>query len=832
MSVNWLLAFRFLRRDWRAGELRVLLAALIIAVAAVTSVSFFTDRVYQGLLSQANDLMGADLVLSSDHGFPASYLEQARKRDLRSVQTLTFPSMVLGPNGAQLAMLKAVESGFPLRGHLRVADEPFAPDRVAVGVPKPGTVWLEPRVLTALGVKVGDTVTLGAKQFSVAAVLTGEPGRGGDVFSIAPRAMLNLEDLAATQLVQPASRVNFSLLFAGPTLAIADYRQMVESLAERGVSAQGVQDARPEIRVALDRAGRFLSIAALSSVILAGVAVALAARRFARRHLDACAVMRCLGATQQTIARVYAYQMLTLGTVGSLLGCLLGFIAHLALVAVLGSLVGVDLPAPSWAPAGVAFVTGIATLAGFALPPLFQLKNVPALRVLRRELGALGTPGVLTYGLGLLALAGLMFWQAGDVKLGGYVVGGTVAALLILVLIALGMVSALRVLRGRPGSSWRFGLTNIARRSAGSVVQVVAFGLGIMALLLLTVLRGELLDEWQKTLPENTPNRFLINIQPAQVPELKRFFAENAVDQPEFFPMIRARLEAINAKPVNSNSFQDERARRLAEREFNLSWSAALSPDNRIVGGHWWTDAEQGRALLSVEDGIAKTLSINLGDKLTYSVAGEKFTGEVASIRTVEWDSFRPNFFVLGVPGFLDNLPATYMTSFYLGGERHTLLNTLLQRFPNVTVIDVAAIMAQVRAIVERVTLAVEYVFLFTLAAGVMVLYAGIQATQDERMLENAILRTLGGSRKQIMQALAAEFGALGALSGLMATGLAAVLAYVLATQVLNVPYHLSPLLWVYGVVGGALGVGLAGVLGSRKVVSQPPLTTLRRVTV
>ena len=831
MSANLTLAMRFLRREWRAGELRVLLFALVIAVASVTSVSFFTDRVYQALLSQASDLMGGDLVVSSDHALAPDYVALAITRQLQAVETRTFPSMVLGPKGAQLAMLKAVQTGFPLRGTLRVTDAPFAPDRVADGIPKLGTVWVEPRVITALGVKTGDTVTLGAKTFTVAAVLTGEPGRGGDLFNIAPRVLLNLDDLAATQLVQPASRVGFALLLAGPVPIIADYRLMVEAKAERGVSAQGVQDARPEIRVALDRAGRFLSIAALSSVILAGVAIALAARRFARRHLDSSAVMRCLGASQQTIARIFAYQMLVLGVAGSLLGCLLGYFAHLALVAALGSLVGVDLPAPSFLPAGVAFTTGIATLIGFAMPPLLQLKNVPALRVLRRELGALGAPGKLTYGLGLSVLAGLMFWQAGDVKLGAYVVGGTLVALVLLVLIALGMVSALRVLRGRPGSSWRFGLTNIARRSAGSVVQVVAFGLGIMALMLLTVLRGELLDEWQKTLPEDTPNRFLINIQPAQIDELKKFFADNGVKAPDFYPMIRARLEAINDKIVNTTTLQDERARRLAEREFNLSWADTLPKDNRIVEGKWWSPPDYNKPLLSIEEGIAKTLGINQGDRLTYSVAGEKFTGEVASVRAVEWDSFRANFFVMGAPGFLNNFPATYMTSFYLNGDRHQLLNDLLQRYPNVTVIDVAVIMAQVRSIVDRVTMAVEYVFLFTLAAGLVVLYAGIQATQDERLLENAILRTLGGSRRQIMQALAAEFGALGALAGLMATALAAILAYVLATQVLNVPYHISPILWILGVLGGTLGVGLAGVLGSRHVVSQPPLATLRRVT-
>ena len=825
------MAMRFLRRDWRSGELSVLVSAILIAVAAVTSVGFFTDRIHLALQQQANELIGADLVLSSDHPLDEKYRREAEALKLNVSQNVSFPSMAVSEEGNQLGSLKAVDQDYPLRGNLRTADELFAPDKVARGVPELGTVWLEPRLFGGLKIKVGDNIGLGALDFKVTAILSSEPGRGGDIMAIAPRILINQEDLAATQLIQPGSRVSYSLLVSGEQDAIATYRRFAEENEERGVRIQGIEDSRPEIRTALARSQQFLGLAAVTSVILAGVAIALSARRFARRHLDHCAIMRCLGAQQVAVTQIFFIQMLVLGVLGSVAGCIVGFFTHQLLVSALGSLVGVSLPMPGVTPGLLGIATGLVTLLGFSLPPLMQLNKVPALRVLRRDLGALKAPGALTYLLGIAVLGGLMILQAGDIKMGVYIVAGTAIALLFLAGVAFLLVRSLKVGRERAGGSWLYGMTNIARRPAASVVQVVAFGLGIMALLLLTIIRGDLLNDWQDSLPADAPNRFIINIPADNVEPMQNFFRQRQMPVPELYPMIRGRLLSVNDKDVSPENYGNERAQRLAEREFNLSYAANMAEDNVLVEGEWWSEADVGKPWLSVEEGIAKTLGLKLGDVLVYDVAGESFRGEVVNIRKVNWDSFRANFFVLANPGLIDHLPTTYMTPFFLPAEKYKLLNELAERFPSITVFDVASIMSHVRGIIARVSMAVEYVFAFTLLAGLMVLYAGIQSTHDERLLENALLRTLGAQKKQITQVLLSEFVMLGVLSGILAAIIASVMALVIAKYVLNMPLYFNSWVWVMGVVGGGVGVGIAGLWGSRGVVNKPPLQTLRKIS-
>ncbi len=822
------LAMRMLRRDWRAGELRALALALIVAVTSVTAVGFFTDRIDQALHRQANELLGADLLIASDHPLANELRSIAHQNNLRSAETLDFPSMVVAGEKTHLAEIKAVSDGYPLRGKLYTAPQRFMPDSPSSGIPQPGTVWLDAGLLGPLNIVVGDRISVGEAQLTVAAVLTREPARGGDLFSIAPRLMLNLADLPNTQLVQPASRIRYRLLVAGEAKNIAAYRTAIAHRLKPGERIEGVEDARPELRTALNRAQSFLGLAALVSVMLAGVAVAIATRRFMTRHLDNCAMMRCLGAVQSDITRIYVYQILLLGLTASLLGCMLGYAAQGVLAQVLGTMVTAELPLPSLQPVVFGVLTGMITLAAFALPPLLQLKRVPPLRVLRRDIGTPPASSLTAYGFGIAALAGLMLWQAGDLKLGGYVLGGTAAALLVLTAFALALISALRLLRHRAGVAWRFGIANITRRAQGSVVQILGFGIGIMALLLLTLVRGDLLKDWQKSLPADAPNRFLINIQPNQVPAIHDFLTRENGTEPTLFPMIRARLTGINDKAISANTYTDERAQRLVSREFNLSWGAHMQSDNQLVAGRWWSAAEHGERVLSVEEGLAKTLGITLGDTLHYMVGGDEFTAKVTSLRKVEWDSMRANFFVMAPPGALDGYPASYITSLYVPQNKPELMNKLVKAFPNVTVIDVAAIMAQVRLIMERVGLAVEYVFLFTVMAGLLVLYAAIQATLDERIRESAILRTLGARRGQLLTGLFSEFAVLGLLAGLVASTAATLLGYLLATHVFHLPFSLNFWIWLTGIVGGTLGVGLAGLLGTRFILQRPPLEVLR----
>ncbi len=825
-----LMALRALRRDWRSGEVRVLAAALLIAVASVAAVGFSIDRIQVTLERKSNELQGADLVIVSPEPLQDDLLREARTRGLQTALTLSFRSVALAGEQATLAEVKAVGSGYPLRGVLQVSAAPFGPAAVTRTIPTPGQVWLDERLLQSLKLSIGDSLELGAARFMVTQVLAYEPDRGGDLFSIAPRLMMNLADVPATELVQTGSRVEYRLLLAGTAAALQAYRAWAQPRLNPVERLQGVREARPELRAALERAQRFLGLAALVSVILAGVGIAIAARRFALRHWDSVAIMRCVGASQGVVVRLFLLEMLLLALLAGLAGVLAGYIAQEGMTRLLAALAtGEPLPPPSWRPIAPALATGLITLLGFGLPPLLRLRNVSPLRVLRRDLGPLEQRSLLLYGPAVLSVTLLLLWQAGDVRLALYVLAGVAGTLLTLSLAALALVKSLTLLRNRVGVAWRFGLANIARRGGSSVAQVAALGLGIMALLLLTLVRNDLLAGWQATLPASAPNRFLINIQPTEVAGIQDFLHVNGLAETRLFPMVRGRLMTLNDRPVGPENYTSSRAQRLVEREFNLSWADALQEDNRIVAGRWWQDGDRGEALISVEQGVAEELGIHLGDRVSFRIAGQMQAARVSSLRSVEWDSFRVNFFLLFPPGVIDNQPATWITSFHLPRERTALLSELIRAYPSVTVLDVEALLGKVREIMNRVVLAVEYVFLFTLAAGLVVLYAAIQATQDKRLYESAMLRTLGARKSVILKSLLAEFATLGLLAGLLAALGATILGYVLAQQLFGFIYAPNVWLWLTGAAVGVIGVGAAGLLGARAVLTQPPLRSLRQ---
>jgi putative ABC transport system permease protein len=819
-----------LGREWRAGEVRVLALALVIAVASVTAVGFFTDRIRQLLVQQANVLLGADLVIRADHPLKGEFRRAAAARGLRSAETVNFLSMVQAGDRARLTAIKAVSADYPLRGALRVAPQRFAPDHAAGGIPAPGEAWGDEGLFSELGAGVGASLGVGDATLKLAAVITREPDRGGSLFNIAPRLLINAADLAATGLIQPSSRVQYRLLVAGDAAALKSFRNAVEPKLARGEHLESVEDARPEMHTALERARQFLGLASMMSVMLAGVAMAMATRRFVARHLDDVAILRTFGAVQRDIAALYGWQLAALGVAASAVGCVAGFAAQAVLGDLLGSLAAADLPAPSLLPAAAGMLVGLLAVAVFAVPPLLHLRRVPTLRVLRRELGTLPGPSRAAYLLGAAALAALILWQAGQLRLGLMVLGGSAATVAVLAAAAAGILRLLQGLRRRSGGVWRFGIANLTRRSRGQVVQVVAFGLGLLALLLLGVVRGDLLADWQASLPPKAPNRFIINIQPAQVQPLATFFKAQGFAGTALFPMVRGRLTAINGKPVAAADYQDSRAQRLVEREFNLTWMADLQSDNSIASGRWWTAQDRGKPLLSVEEGLAQTLGIHLNDTLAYEIAGETFTAQVASLRKVAWDSFHVNFFVIAAPGNLENFPASYITSFYLPPGREAFLNQLVRQFPNLTVIDAGALMDQVRRVIQRVSLALEYVFGFTVLAGLMVLYAAIQSSLDERLLESAVLRTLGAGRRQLLGGMAVEFAGIGLIAGLVAATGAAAAGYLLAQHLFHFPYHLNGALWIWGGAGGAAAVAAAGLWGTRVIVRRPPWQTLREL--
>jgi len=905
-----LLSLKLLRCDWRAGEWRVLLLALVLAVGSLATVGLFADRVWQALQQQAQSLIGADLRITSTRPISPAYRAMAGARGLQVVESRTFPSMVVHGERVLLSEIQAVESGYPLRGKIEIDDVGRAsarqhdvglkPDPQPASIPPRGSVWADERLLRRLGLSIGDEVGIGVQRYVVAARIVKDVDQSIGFASFAPRVLMNDADLASTGLLQEGSRISYRLMIAGDAPQVAALRAELEEKLTGNEKMEDVRDARPEIRTALERAEHFLGLAALTAAILAGAAMALAARRFVLRHLDSCAVMRCLGAQQGQVLWLFLYQFILLGVVAVLLGGLLGYATQAMLVESIASMRDANLPQPSVLPLLKAAASGFALLLGFTFLPLLQLRKVSPLRVLRRELGLSEASGWLIYGLAVGVLAGLFLWHAGSLKLGLAVLGGLLAGLLLFGWLAWVMLRGLVVLPSfiqsrqnsysvRPElvegvngvkdkhvedygadhvstSSTRTAITsmlrhafnNLARHGRSAAVQVVALSLGGMALLLLTLVRGDLLQGWQGKLPPDTPNRFIVNIQPDQQQAVQDFFARQSVPQPQLLPTVRGRLVAINAAPINGDSYADPRAHDLVEREFNLSYAEQMPEWNELVQGQWWStqgvdsnvpsfrrrpessvcneldtglrrcdETQSEHKQLSVEDGIAKTLGIHLGDELTYDVAGSRFTARVTSLRKVQWDSMRINFFVITTPALLKDFPTSYLSSFYLPPDKVRAGDQLVREFPNLLVIDTGSMIEQVRNIMDQIAQTVSAVFLFTLLSGLAVLYAALLATQDERSHEAAILRTLGADSRYLRRLHFSEFAVLGGLSGLFAAGGAVLLGWVLARFVLEIPYQNSIVIWPIGCGGGIAIVMLAGWLATRRITQLPPLRIL-----
>ncbi|MDO8959950.1 MAG: FtsX-like permease family protein [Rhodocyclaceae bacterium] len=828
------LTFRMLLRDLRAGELTILALALVLAVTALTSVGFLADRVERAVAREAYQLLGGDLLLTADHPWPESFRAAAQRHGLRLAESVSFVSMVASAGGVQLAEIKAVSDGYPLYGALRIAPRLNVGDGATAAIPAPGTVWPDERLATGLGVDNDVRLRLGALEPTVAAIVTLEPDRGINPFALAPRLIINLADVPATQLIQPGSRVSWRLHVAGDAPAVAKFRQWVQQHLQRGEKLETLDNARPEIRNIIERAQRFLRLAALLTVVLAAVAVGMAARRYMQTHLDACAVMRCLGASERQILLIHGGEFIVLGLAATLLGGGLGYLAQGALHMALAGLIAEQLPAPGWLPMAHGLAVGSVLVAGFVLPPLLRLKAVPTVRVLRREWSRSEPLSAISYLLGMACLAGLMLWMANDLRLGSVVLGGFMLAVAVFALAGQGLLVLIGRLPTRlVTGGWRIGLANLRRRAGATLVQVVALALGLTTLLILTLAKDDLLSAWQSKTPPDAPNRFLINIQPDQRGAITDFFAARGLPAPRLEPMVRGRLTSVNGRKVAPRDFVDERAQRLVEREFNLSSRDDLPTGNQIVAGRWHVrgqgTGDRGQ-MLSVEKGLAETLNLHIGDELAFDIAGQPFVAQIASLRKLEWDSMRVNFFVIAPAGSMDDQPTSFITSFHLPDGSEAIIGDLVRQFPNLTVIDVAALVRQLRDTLDQVARAVQLVFGFALLAGLVVLYAALQASAGERSHELAVLRALGGRRHQLRQALFAEFATLGALAGLLAGLAATAIGTALARWVFQLDYLPTPSLVLVGLLAGLAGVALAGLIATRRALSGQVVDGLRGV--
>ncbi|MDS1142082.1 FtsX-like permease family protein [Pusillimonas sp. SM2304] len=825
---NTRLGVRALQRDWNSGELRLLLLALLIAVAAVTSVGFLADRVGRALERDSAQMLGGDLALRADEPIPAQFLAQAEARNLATAQTLQFPSMVSGGDDAQLVSLKAVSQAYPLRGALRLADVPGGAAVEVAQAPEPGSVWVDPQVLGLLGLGVGDTLLVGDSVLRIARIIAYEPDRGMQFVNVAPRVMMNLADLPATGLVAPGSRITYHLLLAGAAESVGSYQRWLDANLQRGQRLSTLETNRPEVQRALTRAHQFLVLVALLTVMIAAVAIALAARRFGLRHQDGIAVLRCLGASKAQLGWMLWVEFLLLALLAAALGSLAGYAVHQGLVSIVTGWMQTSLPRASLLPAWQGMATGFLLLLGFALPPLAALRNVPPARVLRRDT-AQAARRWPAYLLGLAAFFGLIVWISGDVRLSGIVAAGFLLALMVFAGLAYAMVSLLGLLRYRSRGYpvLRFALAGMARRRSLTVTQLCALSVGLMILLLLAITRTDLLQGWQGTLPADAPNTFLINIQPDQRETVTQRLKAAGADTVLMSPMIRGRLLAINQQAVNGDSYQDPRAKRMVDREFNLSYADTMPSSNQIAEGRW---LRLDRPEVSIETGLAQTLGIKLRDTLTFDVAGREVQVEVSGLRKVDWDSFQANFFAVMSPVALADAPVTFITSLHVAPSGQPFVQALIKEFPNLTVFDVGSILGQVQHVLDQVVQAVQLLFLFTVAAGVLVLGAALFSTRDERMHDVAVLRALGASGRQLAGAMHIELVLLGTMAGLLAAFAAVAVAWLLAYYVFEFSLTLSWWPWAAGVAVGVAAALIGGRFALAGVLKTPPLVSLREM--
>ena len=864
------LSLIMLWRDWQGGELKLLFLALVMAVTSVTGIALFTDRLEQALLLESANMLAADRVLSGRREAPREWLEEAQSLGLQTAETISFTSMAFSDSGNMLVSAKAVSDAYPLRGEIIAADQPFVRGYPVAGGPPSGEVWLESRVLPALDVAVGDTVYVGEAELNIGRVIVVEPDRqqGGMVDNAGPRLMMNIADLPATNVIQPGSRVSYRYLFAGELDLLDDYSGWLREESQGQFRLRDVREESEEVSDALNKAESFLMLGSLFAVLLAGVAIALTAKRYSERHFDYVAILKTLGCTSDQIMMLYVSIQLALAAIAIIVGSALGWIIHYLILRLLSSILLVDLPAASLLPFVIGALTALICLLSFALPPLLALRHTSPLRVLRKDLDQNKIRARVPYVFGIAGSVFLIFWYSQDLVLTSVLVASVAGIVLFLSLVSYFLLQSSGSVGMKAGSAWKLGMSAIRRRRKQNVLQVLVFSITIMSLLVLTLLRTELIDDWQAQLPENTPNHFMMNVTQTQIEGIREFFQENGIQENSFFPIMAARPVAINGEPPRPRADDDdeergnvtERAGAQAQQEVSIdredgevqasqqsgqsadqqqsgrrvgtrqvTWIDQLPPDNQITAGRWWGEAPLP-GQVSVDEEYAGWLGVGLGDRIEFEANRQFFEVEVTSLRSVRWDNMQPNFYFIFSPGTVDHLGGTYLSTALMEQEQKILLNDLIRLFPTIVVIEIDSLIEQIQNIIAQVTSAIELISVLVLASGALVLLSCVNATLDERFRENAILRTLGAGRKLILTSLTIEFATVGFAAGLIATVGAEGSLFYLQEFVFEQDFSLHYWVWIAGPVTGMLLIGLLGLNSTRKVVSVSPLNVLRRV--
>jgi len=822
------LALRFLRRDSRSGELTLLMLALIIAVASSTAISLFANRINRTMNYQAAEFLAADLVLSSPDRIASDIFQKAESFDLKQSQVTEFSSVLIENDEFLLAGIKAVSTNYPLHGYLKIRQQSYAQEQTVYHGPKVGEVWVEARILSALKLKLGDQLRVGELTLLISQVITYEPDKRGDLYSLSPRVMMNADDLSATKTLQPGSHVHRFFQFAGEESRVLEFKRWLKP--QLGVSQRimDIYEDRPKLGSALQKAERYLGLSSIVVILISGVAIAMATRRYSERHFNSTAILRCLGYKQNEVLQLFLWQFLLIGLIASSIGCVLGWISQEFLLHLLRDLLPAKVAAPSLLAVLFGMIMGIVVLFGFALPPLLRLKQVSPLRILRRDLVPLPSSAWLVYGLALSLLFLLITQYTEDLKMSLSIIGACAISLLILGGLVYLLLGASRFLLSHVNLTWRFGLQGLSKNRQSNTVQILAFSITLLAIILSFTVRSDLINDWQKQLPDEAPNHFALNVFADQKDALDQELKQQGVKISRFYPVVRGRLIEINSIPVQQIVSKESQGERAIHRDLSLTWSKTAPKDNKIIAGEWHAQRKPG--LVSIEQKLAKSLKVKVGDTLTFTIGSQQITAQVDNIRKVDWDTMKPNFYMMFSSGSIDQFAHTFITSFYLPAEKKDLLNQLLKHYPAMTVLDVDLLLQQIKRILTQLTAAINYLLYFALIAGFMVLFAAVQATLDSRIYTGVLMRTLGAKRSFLQKIQWIEFSALGLIAGILAILMAQLTLYSLYHWVLKMDYSVNLTLCLIFPLASAFFIGLAGFWGTRSVVNQSPMQVLREL--
>jgi len=828
-------------RTWRGGELGLILWSLILAVAVVTSVSLLAERIEKALTQESSSFLAADLLVRSSKEAPIEWVDEAARLNVSTAKTIGFASIVFFGDELHLASIKAVQSNYPLRGEIKRSTTPFTRDPSLIESvnygPSKGEVWVDARLLPLLSIQLGDVIELGDISLKVSQILVEEPD-GSSYSFLGARVLMNYADIPASGIIQPGSRVTYRyLMAANDQRTFADYRAWLEPQLDVHDRLITPDQAQASIADTMDKGRRFLLLAGSIGVVLASIALALASHHFASGQTKTVALLKSWGVPASRVRRLYFQQSLWMGLFGSLLGLAMGFLFHHLLLAIVSEWLPIELPTAGFRPWITGVATGLLCLVGFTLPALWHLPSQSPLAVLRQDIILKPLSSAVRVILGVLAIAGLLFWYSNNIYLTLAILIGFGATALASVIAGLSLLRVAMNYGQRMGSVWRLALTNLWRRRSQSLIQMVGFSGAIALLMIMVVVRTSLIDQWQFQLAEDAPNHFLVNVAPYELDDVRQLVDDNQLETAGWYAMVRGRMTAINDELISEAQKDNHESFR---RELNLSWTTELPEGNKVAQGQWWdtdmlsefsakTNAQGQRiAPVSLEDELAGELGLELGDRITFSVGGLVFEAEMIGTRTLNWDNMTPNFYFLFPEGMLEEYPRTSMTSLYIPAEKKLLVNDILRSFPTVQVIELDKIIDRIRTIVSQVTRGLEVMTLLILGCGILVMFSAVSLSMSERLQESAILRTLGSSRRLILGIQLIEFSTLGVMAGLLASAGAELSVAMLQRFMFDLPFSMHPWLWYVGPSIGGLLVGSLGVAYSRKAVVQPPLEVLR----